>query len=332
MIITKPTYVYRGISPETSTMRVKHQVLNTNECEIILVTNYDVVSEGFYETFKELVNLSINEGKEIYYDSTTELLSQEFLEKVKSYKNLSTLKIFTNGVIDESKINSKVVKLRGATIIVEPFFVKYYDYYQPIKDVDIIRSKVKKSFLLLGGKSKTFRTALTALLYFEGLDDYGYISYFGFNPLGTFTNETKDMYFMTDSPNEQKRRVQIGLEKMGSNKVLDVTSFNHKISHTREYDATYYDMVDFVIIMESDVTNDRSFITEKTTKCVQQNKKFILLSSKGMLDRTKKEYLNYHNKDISHLTDWCDTLYDNIEDVWLRIDKIVKIIKNEIIH
>ena len=82
MIITKRTYIYRGISPETSTMRVKHQVSNTNDCEIILVTNYDVVSEGFYETFKELVNYSIDEGKEIYYDSTTELLSQEFLEKV----------------------------------------------------------------------------------------------------------------------------------------------------------------------------------------------------------------------------------------------------------
>ena len=61
---------------------------------------------------------------------------------------------------------------------------------------------------------------------------------------------------------------------------MDVTLFNHKTSHTREYDSTYYDLVDVVLIMESDVTNDRSFITEKTTKCVQQDKKFILSDEK----------------------------------------------------
>ena len=83
--------------------------------------------------------------------------------------------------------------------------------------------------------------------------------------------------------------------------------------------------------MESDVTNDRSFITEKTTKCVQQDKKFILLSSKGMLSKTKNEYQKYHGIDISHLTDWCDTSYDEIDNVWYRIDKIVKIMKNELI-
>ena len=89
----------------------------------------------------------------------------------------------------------------------------------PIKNYDA-QKKEHRQFLLLGGKAKTFRTALTSLLYFEGLDKCGYISYFGFKPLNTFTNETKDMYFMTDSPNEQKRRVEIGLEKMGLTTVL----------------------------------------------------------------------------------------------------------------
>lgn len=331
MIIKDPTYIYKGISRDTSAMRPKHIVGNVDQSKIILITNYDVVDEDFYGRFDELLKLCLHDNKEIYYDSTTELLSQEFLQKIKHYEDLSPINIFTNGVVDESIVDLRVVKSRGLNITVEPYFVKYYDYYVPIKNYNV-QKKEHRQFLLLGGKAKTFRTALTSLLYFEGLDKYGYISYFGFEPLDTFTNETKDLYFMTDSPNQQKRRVEEGLKKMGGNKVLDVSLFNHKISHSRDYDATYYDMVDFVVIMESDVTNDRSFITEKTTKCVQQNKKFILLSSKGMLDKTKKEYLNYHNKDISHLTDWCDTSYDNIDDVWFRIDKIVKIIKNEIIH
>ena len=330
MIIKKPTYIYKGISHETSAMRPKHTVDNVMGSEIILITNYDVVGEDFYKRFDEMLKLCLLENKEIYYDSTTELLSQEFLQRIKHYKDLSPINIFTNGIVDESIEDLKVVKSRGLNITVEPYFVKHYDYYVPIKNYNT-QKKERRQFLLLGGKSKTFRTALTSLLYFEGLDKCGYISYFGFNPLETFTNETKDMYFMTDSPNEQKRRVQIWLEKMGSNKVLDVTSFNHKISHTREYDATYYDLVDFVLIMESDVTNDRSFITEKTTKCVQQDKKFILLYSKGMLSKTKKEYQKYHGLDISHLTDWCDTSYDEIENVWYRIDKIVKIVKDELI-
>jgi len=311
-------------------MRPKHIVDNVDQSKIILITNYDVVGDNFYERFDELLKLCLNDNKEIYYDSTTELLSQEFLQKIRHYEDLSPINVFTNGVVDESIIDLKVVKNRGLNITIEPYFVKYYDYYMPIKNYDA-QKKEHRQFLLLGGKAKTFRTALTSLLYFEGLDKCGYISYFGFKPLNTFTNETKDMYFMTDSPNEQKRRVEIGLEKMGSNKVLDVTLFNHKTSHTREYDSTYYDLVDFVLIMESDVTNDRSFITEKTTKCVQQDKKFILLSSKGMLSKTKNEYQKYHGIDISHLTDWCDTSYDEIDNVWYRIDKIVKIMKNELI-
>ena len=36
-------------------------------------------------------------------------------------------------------------------------------------------------------------------------------------------------------------------------------------------------------------------------------------------------------KKLSHLTDLCDTSYDEIENVWYRIDKIVKIVKDELI-
>ena len=193
MIIKKPTYIYKGISHETSAMRPKHTVDNVMGSEIILITNYDVVGEDFYKRFDEMLKLCLLENKEIYYDSTTELLSQEFLQRIKHYKDLSPINIFTNGIVDESIEDLKVVKSRGLNITVEPYFVKHYDYYVPIKNYNT-QKKERRQFLLLGGKSKTFRTALTSLLYFEGLDKCGYISYFGFNPLETFTNETKDIY------------------------------------------------------------------------------------------------------------------------------------------
>ena len=41
MIIKKPTYIYKGISHETSAMRPKHTVDNVMGSEIILITNYD---------------------------------------------------------------------------------------------------------------------------------------------------------------------------------------------------------------------------------------------------------------------------------------------------
>ena len=93
MIIKDPTYIYKGISRDTSAMRPKHIVDNVDQSKIILITNYDVVGDNFYERFDELLKLCLNDNKEIYYDSTTELLSQEFLQRIKHYK----IRSFTSG-------------------------------------------------------------------------------------------------------------------------------------------------------------------------------------------------------------------------------------------
>jgi len=85
-----------------------------------------------------------------------------------------------------------------------------------------------------------------------------------------------------------------------------------------------------VIVVESDIREGMIFITEKTMKCVQQNKKFILFASSGSLSFIKNKVKLYLNKDITHLTDWCDTSYDNIKDKWERLDKIVNIVKDNI--
>ena len=114
--------------------------------------------------------------------------------------------------------------------------------------------------------------------------------------------------------------------------VLDVNNHTHGITHTRFYNGDYYKVVDFVIVVESDVSEGLHFITEKTMKCIQQDKKFILLASKGSLANLKHEVKEHLNLDITHLTDWCDISYDEIGNIWERLDKIINITKDKILN
>jgi hypothetical protein len=116
--------------------------------------------------------------------------------------------------------------------------------------------------------------------------------------------------------------------------MLDTTNLNYITSHAREYNADYYKAVDFVIVVESHINvgleQDKVFfITEKISKCIQLDIPFILLGTEGLLRHTKEQAKIHLGKDISHLTDWCDTSYDDIENLWERIDKIVDIIIDE---
>ena len=83
MIINEPLKVLsKYINTMTTIMRVNNEVNTYDESEIILVTNYDVMSEGFYDKFEELVEYTKNKNKKIYYDSTTELISEEFIRGI----------------------------------------------------------------------------------------------------------------------------------------------------------------------------------------------------------------------------------------------------------
>ncbi len=331
MIINEPLKFYSGhdrIDENMSILRPKNIVNSIEDCEIILLTNYDALYDKFYEDFTKLIKYSKENNKKIYYDSTTELISENFIDKIQIHEDLSTLTILTNGPTNNYEKKFYDLRKKGVTLIVEQFFVKYDDYYVPIKIEH--KDLGRKKFLMLGGKSKDFRTAITGLIFGNNLNKYGHISYFGFEPLSSFTNETVYDYFMSDSPIEQKLRVKEGILKMDGNISLDVDTFDFKVSHTRRYDSTPYDLVDFVVVLESDINEDRHFITEKTTKCVQMNKKFILLSAPKMLEKTKYYYKKYHNRDISHLTDWCDTSYDQIKNKWDRIDRIYEVIEKSV--
>ena len=52
------------------------------------------------------------------------------------------------------------------------------------------------------------------------------------------------------------------------------------------------------------------------------------LEEVGITSEIKDQVKLHLNKDISHLTDWCDTSYDNVTDTWERLNKVVSIIKD----
>jgi hypothetical protein len=114
--------------------------------------------------------------------------------------------------------------------------------------------------------------------------------------------------------------------------VADTNQFNMQISHTKKFNAELYNAVDFVIVPETTgcTMQDNFFPTEKTVKCILMNKKFIPLASKGFLRNLKRYYMTEFNKDISHLTDWCDTSFDDITDLEKRTKMVVNIVAHEI--
>lgn len=262
--------------------------------------------------------------KRIILDFSCELFSKELYDRLLIEENLSNIEIYISGIPDDIESLDPLIN-KGAQIIHIPFFLKYLNYYLPLKSGKKLDDRI---FLLLVGKLKVERIALVGLLsYYELLSD-GYVSFI--RGKNNFSPEGMLDYFKTDSPEDQKNNVRIGLEKIKSDLVLDSRKLTHKISHTRKYNSDYYDHVDFVIVCESDANRNVNFITEKTGKCIQQNKKFILLGSKGLLSYIRQQAKLHLNKDISPLIDWCDTSYDEIDNTWERVDKIVEIVRNEI--
>jgi hypothetical protein len=249
--------------------------------------------------------------------------STEILPPIISNWIANKTEIFYNTF--ESQDTIDYLKKNNVKLYEIPYFLKYMNYYTPIY-TNIISEK--KPFLFLGGKPKYHRICLLGLLSYYGLLDYSFYSVFGENK--DFYPHTIDDYFNTNSPENQKEKVTIGLSKITIPTILDVSEFNYTVSHTREFNADYYSAVDFVLVTESDMRDNLLFITEKISKCILLDKKFIVLGSCGIIKYTKEQAKIHLGKDISHLTDWCDTSYDDIEDVWKRIGKVVEIINDEV--
>ena len=274
----------------------------------------------------------INSKKIIYIDGSYELLEEIVLEKLDKFSNLESVYYFCNPKNTEH-VRTLLLKLtqKGLVCVPQQYFIEYANIYRPDPTA---ATMPKKQYLCLTGKLNPSRTFLIALLSKYNLLQYGHVSYFGeeFVDKNFDTGKTdnyKNASFLSSNAKEfiRKELTQIKLPI-----IADTTQFNGEISHTKTFNAELYSAVDFVIVPETTgcTINGNFFPTEKTVKCINLNKKFIPIASVGYLKKLKAYYKDNFDKDISHLTDWCDTSFDNIIDLEKRIIMVVKNVANEI--
>jgi len=167
------------------------------------------------------------------------------------------------------------------------------------------------------------------LSYYDLIKD-GYISYFGESHVDKNfdIHSINDVFNLSLTP-EQQEKIQIGLSKIKLPLILDEQFLTKDVSHSFFYPGYYYNLVDFVLVCETNQypRDDIFFVTEKTTKAIDLNKRILVQGTKNFINNLKSYYFTHMNKDISHLTDWCDISYDKATGVE-RIEFITNIIKN----
>lgn len=312
--------VYYKNNPGLSFIIAKN-VTDLLDSEIIIISIYSihlVPQDEFYSL------LSLN--KKIYIDGTYERFNQSVLKYLLEFRTLSNVYYFCmSSEFDYPPDLKESLRESGLNLIPSQYFIDYDHLFIPI----FKNNYPNRKFLLYTGKPRSHRTLLVSLLSYYNLLDYGYVSFFGENYIVKgFHDETIDDVYSLNMSDELRNRIKIGLEKINLPLVLDTNIFGPEISHSKNFCADYYNSVDFVVVLETEVNNGIFFVTEKTTKCIILNKKFIVLSSTHFIKKLKDYYLTKFGQDISHLTDWCDTSYDNEVDFSIRIEKIIEVIKD----
>ena len=324
MLITTSSYQVDpgSLHPHSTMLRFNNIVSNVEDAEIVVFLSYQFRDD---ESIDKLVR-SFKEYKHqtVLLDFTCEIFSGALHRRMLLEESLENVMILTNGLPNDIR-DFIQLKKKGCDVEITPFFLKYIHYYFPLRVKPNDQTITNRKFLLMVGKLKVERTALIGLLRYHGILSQGHVSYFRER---NFSPEATEEYYDSDAPFKQKQIVKQGLDHIGSDLYLDVFELDYDTSHGRQYNSDYYHACDFVVVCESDAARGILFITEKIGKCIQLNKKFILLGSKGLLSYTKEQCKIHLNRDISHLTDWCDTSYDEIDNVWERVEKIVEIIRD----
>ena len=286
----------------------------------------------FYEQPNVVIQKYIDSRKVIYIDSTYELLENIVLEKLDKFSKLNSIHYFYNP--REKNYNQRLLlKLidKGLVCVPKYYFVDYANYYQPDTSATLMPNK---SYLCLTGKVTPSRTFLIALLSNYNLLQHGHVSYFGED----YTTMSLNNQIIADYNNASflshpaKNIIKEELMQLKLPLVADTIHFTSEISHTKLFNVELYSSVDFVIVPETLGCTEfgNFFPTEKTAKCINLNKRFIPIANKGFLKKLKEYYKKNFNKDISNLTDWCDTSFDEMSSLEERITQIVKITAAEV--
>lgn len=331
MILTDPTYFYERQFNYPFDLTLSF-IQTTNEVETIEKAEIIVIDSYLYHRRIELINNLLKLNKRIIIDSTFELLWEPILNELLKLDSLHNVEYYCISR-DDNYAAETIKKCQAAGLIIRQsqYFADFQDYYKPIISDKNIE---KKKYILHTGKTRPERTLLVALLSQCDLIEYGYVSYFG-NDFNEYAkNEKIENVFNLPEvlKNESlKLKIQEGLDKLNLPLKIDVDTLSFITAHSKTFNADYYMASDFAVVCET-IYDHNSFITEKTTKCILMNKKFLVFSNVNYVQHLKEYYLKTFNKDISHLTDWCDLSYDKEPNKVKRAELIVEEIKKEVLR
>ena len=294
-----------------------------NEAEIILID-----FGHFRSASTKYLQGLIFSGKEIYIDSTYELIEESVLLKIQELSNIQQISYFYNPRRNTELVNSLISK--GLKCFPEQYFIEYAERYIPVVD-DIMPAK---DFLCLTGKITPERTYLVSLLSKFNLLDSGYVSFFNAESIDqTFDSVSIEDSYRSYISEPAKQIIKDEMAKIKLPLTVDQPLLTGELSHSKLFNASLYEAVDFVIVPETGGSLgpwQEFFVTEKTIKCILTNKKFIPVGNQYFLKNLKDYYLTRHNRDISDLVNWYDDSFDSIPTTEKRIEEIVNIVKNTV--
>jgi len=327
MYINEQTYVYLDHHADIySCLRIPNKVNTPEEAELIVVSGY-MFGEHQYKQVTEFIN-TWAEFKRIYIDATTEIIVKNKIKSLMSVNNVKNVTLLCSPREPswmEKELN--ILESKGMQTKYDHYFLRYMNYYSPIRTSINLEHK---KYLMMVGKNKWQRILLLSLMAHENLLDYGHISYTGNNQKTIkFSGSSPDKIFTIHGiPTKILEKVKSGYDKLNYPFILDTEHLDYNISHSREYNADYYDAVDFVVVLESNFEYKNTYFpTEKVAKCIQLDKKMIVLGTRGFVSQTIDYYKNM-GKDISYLFNWCDISYDDLPTIFERAEKITETIKN----
>jgi len=298
--------------------------VTVDNAEVILIDQH-----FFKKTQDHIIQEYLDSGKMVYIDSTYELMEFSILERIANFNYIHNVHYFY--VPRENEEHNEllcVLKEKGLNCVSKQFFIHNADEYKPDYDYPQVPYK---PYACLTGKPKVTRIFLVSLLSKYGLLEKGHVSFFGLNNVEPSFIDNVDIFTTISSSAFDDRNKQIMYYEMSKIAVpltVDTEIFSRTVSHERNFNARIYDAVDFVVVAETHLLSDDFFVTEKTIKCIVMNKKFIAVAGRFYIKKLKEYYLQNFSKDISHLTDWCDTSYDDIEALEDRITRVVEIVSS----
>lgn len=293
------------------------------DAEVIIIDTYH-----FINIYNDDIQYYLDSNKCVYIDSTYEMMEQSILEKISVLDNIHNIHYFYNPRKNEDKNQLLIMlKERGLNCVSRQHFIDNASAYVPHYENNL----PSKRYACLTGKLNISRIFLVSLLSKYNLLDHGHVSFFNTDSIDKNFTQSDDIMTMVNKSSfnaKNKYVMHQEVSKIRLPLVVDSNVLDSKLSHERMFNASIYDSVDFVIVPETggNVLQGEFFVTEKTIKCILMNKKFVAIASRFFIKKLKEYYMNNFSKDISHLTDWCDTSYDEIESLEERIEKVVEIV------